>query len=689
MTNSELKALQGYACLSNYLDGARQGVFLKRNQAKFLKHVQNMAVAGNETKRPSPQEIDSFEYPSKEVIQKYQERVAGAPFLTVKIKELLSNSNGKSSRQQKQKKRPRFRDIPCFVEVTIRKLTSEAYTEPTFKFRQEGQMRIRGISEDLSIEIISNPLVINAAQHQVSIDRGATWSMSIPDAYSIELALMLKNDRDAADLLSFIGNDNLNNTSPPFRSIAATWGDLPRCPKQRIGLPLYGVANNQRIKLNCSMYVDMGWKEVEKSVLQAHSSSQRKIRDRLQLPPSPISESSIARHNFRVIYKLPTNVQIDFDACKCLFCNHLDLNDLSLLRFHLICYHSNVKFACESRTMAKNGFDSIHALISIKEISSLNIKPSNFAWISPGFESFNLEKFIDGDERWIAKGMMVEKKHNVQKSNVIPAKAKTNVRKLPDQVQPIPKARRKRYPVPKAGEGVIFFRSISKRIMEEGELLSESDDEIDLHWLTSKREKAIQHLEITAAAKKFLRLFDRYFEKERLNGDLYVGDTLKRFIDEKGSEFLRDSALSDEFRKKVTELYEDNIITEPVMRFCQTAASKALEPRFRACRHSKSSESRLLKLSRSPCTPPESPANSVCEGSTAISQLSIQDVEMTNTENYSETSLDHGSTVARSGPLVVKDKCKCGKMVENMREAIFCENQASQVDALSLISSVH
>lgn len=151
-----------------------------------------------------------------------------------------------------------------------------------------------------------------------------------------------------------------------------------------------------------------------------------------------------------------------------------------------------------------------------------------------------------------------------------PAKKKqktgdSNVASVSRLSKPRPQKQRKTFVVPQAPVGVHFFRSVSKRALQPGEVISESEDDSDDTWMYLRKHAEIDKACIPETSKRFLKLFDDFIHKENLHGDIHVGDSIIRFAQERGVQMWRDDVVR-EFEKKLNELFIEYSIPRAVLR---------------------------------------------------------------------------------------------------------------------------
>jgi len=136
--------------------------------------------------------------------------------------------------------------------------------------------------------------------------------------------------------------------------------------------------------------------------------------------------------------------------------------------------------------------------------------------------------------------------------------------------------------VPAAPPGVTFFKTTSKRILREGELTPESDDEVLEEPLRRQHHQILaEHRDLNADELEFLRRYDDHFMKERITGERYVSGAVSRFV-HKHRSWLAGGANGSRlaiFAKKAAELAALNVLSNDAVRDCyvliRNAQSKA------------------------------------------------------------------------------------------------------------------
>ncbi|OCK78116.1 hypothetical protein K432DRAFT_406745 [Lepidopterella palustris CBS 459.81] len=430
---------------------------------------------------------------------------------------------------------------------------------------------------DLNVE----PFRVEIPKLHVMVERGSRWKRTIAPKYETRINIGFDDDRDMADLMSHIQPKRTflhNNHSSLRPHLVATWPDLPKCPPNGHVIQMTRTVDNKTKKLPFGIEVDIGWmKSKDKTMLTAYNRTLKSTRAN-QLP-SPVSEPRVLDQILKVVF-----VFVDFnggiriekslrvDGALCAMCHQKDYHTLEELHFHLKTSHD--MFTFELKKKEKEMGDSIVIEGRFEcELSdryedhraSHNVPDAHdINWIAPA-APFNISKYLDGNDEWVASGSYEKRRSAPPKTTIatIPiVKPKT-----PGEIVLMPVARRKRHKVPRAPEGIAFFRTLSKRPLKQDEYVSESDDDVDMSWLKLRRKGSTNNPDTPGPAKAFMIKFDDYIQDERLSDDVHVGDAIVRFALQ-NVEWLRRPSVTPEFIKKVTELRSDKIITEEVFERC-------------------------------------------------------------------------------------------------------------------------
>ncbi|KAH8622733.1 hypothetical protein IG631_22482 [Alternaria alternata] len=126
-----------------------------------------------------------------------------------------------------------------------------------------------------------------------------------------------------------------------------------------------------------------------------------------------------------------------------------------------------------------------------------------------------------------------------------------------------PRRAKKKFVVPPPPEGITFFRSLSRRPLAPGEVISESEDGSEDGYIHSQMDAAIEKSGHCPTSKQFFKFWNKFVYKENLQSDMHVKDTVIRFAQEYAFSLSYDDT-SDEFGKKLDQLVDDEMIPAEV-----------------------------------------------------------------------------------------------------------------------------
>lgn len=417
---------------------------------------------------------------------------------------------------------------------------------------------------------MEKPLFVEHDKFNIFTTHERGYKAAPADTHTIMVYLAFP-DPDDMELVVPVLNNNKNVLPGNYGKIYAKWRKLPLCPGKGRALPMFMVSAGDTYDLSYEMEMDIGWHVSKETAMQSYNRALRCVRG-LQLP-SPISEPETpAKTRFAWMFKDQMRAKaIVLEGFLCLFCNKRDYRSMDRLHHHLRVDHDifTVKLE-EVRDRYSYGFEVIIEIdVSNKysdHRSSNNVAdPREVDWIAPA-RPFDLKAYLKGDDSWIATGHGLKRKNRQAKPLPLPQGA-VRPRK-PSEVQDMPRVERRTYRVPKAPGDCRFFRTDSKRPMEEGEHLSESDDGISDDWLKLRRNQATRDAGATMPAKAFMIKWDDYMQDEQLSGDTHAGDAVIRFARKYRSWLNSRDTMGTEFLRKTSELHSDSIICTEVYEAC-------------------------------------------------------------------------------------------------------------------------
>jgi hypothetical protein len=388
------------------------------------------------------------------------------------------------------------------------------------------------------------------------------------DFHRMMLSINFENRSSIEELYDFMGV----STSDKSARLSASYRNIFDVSQGRIVLPLRASG----IPLGIGLEVSMHWNTTKRdSVLTSYNRHLKKIIDPPSSYPTPPLDTEL-RYKLTFVYG---NDTLERSELVCPHCSKRKTTDIEDLKMHLISWHEYFDYQVTQERIDEYGvehwrFESEVANYRTdqRQRASDNAdEPYDVRVLAPA-RPFDRRRYLAGDnefERAARTGKPTRHtkgKPTTSGQNVPPP---PRLRKLPDQVQSRPRREKKTFVVPKAPTGVAFFRSLSKRPLRAGEVISESDDELDEGWMYRRKHAEIDKLGLPETARRFLKTFDDFMHEESLQSDMHVGDSIIRFARECGVRICRDDA-TNQFTKKLDELLEEDIISKEVH-------SKALE----------------------------------------------------------------------------------------------------------------
>ncbi|KAF2491570.1 hypothetical protein BU16DRAFT_122340 [Lophium mytilinum] len=543
------------------------------------------------------------------------------------------------------------------------------------------------------LKIDVEPFRVDIPTLTVPKSNGVRWKNAIGAKYETTIGISPMDSRKADELLRFL-KPNSEFSRYDKAAFSGKWNDLPQLPFNGQMIPVYRKTSEGRMKFEHEIDFEMAFTKSQVSPIALYNQSSKRARPN-QLP-SPVSETRLLDEMTEVTYRLingNASKVMTYTDNTCLFCEKMTLPNSERLHHHLKTHHDNYDFGVETQQKERGAatLTEVTILVELSEkredVRASDSVPDTRAvsWVAPE-EPFNLAESNKGNSDWVAKGSY----HGKRKA---PKPVFRQIKpKEPEEVlQQLPAPIRKRHKVPPAPRGITFFRTLSKRPLEEGESASESDDDIDITWLKLRRNGATSDSDTPESAKTLIKRLDDHMEDEQLTDDLHVGDAIVRFTSQ-NREWLQESDHAQQLLKKAAELRDDDIITEAVYQHCKKITQ--MDP-------VESSKSRLHNRTMGLCsTPPRTPATSSASFSSVDAeprkrkrsntkgrgpsqpQDTDGDVEMSEPSPPDSRQLSKDRGQSRT---LVNGRCLCGEQaeaVDNLREIIWCDNPVSLISSL-------
>ncbi len=325
----------------------------------------------------------------------------------------------------------------------------------------------------------------------------------------------------------------------------------------------------------------------------------RSIAHRLSRP-TKINQPRIAKPNVNVSYiwdietrpSVPRESRtISLEGFHCPVCHAHEFTDLKRLQFHFSVNHDKYKFSVESQEQnlqteqPKSVVFNVEVAEIVRPRAAKHVKDEReFSWQRPD-RPFDIGTYISGEQSWVGAPLRRRAAAAPQHEPSQVANQSTSAQAAGDaapkgrfrpatEVPNIPLPTRKKFKVPaaKTRKKTSFYRSINHRRMETGELLSETDEDIDDDWLIKKHHDTIAEAEgLTEVEKRFRQKWDAHVMSEGCPSSRYVSDSLIRFVRDNAA-WLRsidgDAGMFIQFQEFTSLLMERRVIDARILRDC-------------------------------------------------------------------------------------------------------------------------
>ncbi|MCJ1442154.1 MAG: hypothetical protein MMC23_002647 [Stictis urceolatum] len=371
-----------------------------------------------------------------------------------------------------------------------------------------------------------------------------------------------------------------------FPLLAAKWHKLPRCPRTEVEstLDLIASQDNNPYRPKLGLKIDASWVASPSALETAnrHTRSQSKKSPSISTPEpyGMVAKSDISMD--WIFEGAASHLDpLQFSGYLCPLCSGKDFRQPAHFHFHLINSHSLFVFSFTLQFRNDEGRSVAEGTVRVNISKELESNTTDINWQKPN-TVFELEAYLKGDESWLGKktkrngNLLVprapstprrprSRSHDVSKQEIPLSAVTRDADKVPDNHPP----RKRRFAVPKApDENTRFFRLTTKRPLEEGEEVSESDDDIDEEWILQKHADTIDSFtDTTREEKEFIQRFDRHMLMEDVSSDLHSSESSIRFC-RLNRRWLQGRAMRFEFHKKVATMKIQGCITRKTIMDC-------------------------------------------------------------------------------------------------------------------------
>ncbi|KAK9467208.1 hypothetical protein V1512DRAFT_262202 [Lipomyces arxii] len=351
---------------------------------------------------------------------------------------------------------------------------------------------------------------------------------------------------------------------------------LAQCPAPGFAAPLtfFKDGKNQELRnyTEIGLQLDVGWSVASISVNVDDRNGDGKRTINTQITRKDVSPAANKMQKFAVAKKLPLSdrpVEARYHFAldgkfktyilpgyTCPWCD-FDYQSFQRLHFHFVTCHDLFAFRVEQRKpRTVDVYISIAAEFTYERNSSRLSDLKVIQWLTPRGQKFKLPSFLAGDLSWLQEGasalpaqmpmivpwptsagrIRITLKFQHRSSSVavvdedavklsMASQAKWyEIETVPD----LPPRPKRRYPIPESDKGLYSTRSMRK--LKTGEMMSESEDDLDESWLVHMHDQTLDDFEdVTPQEKMLMKAWDRHLFEERPKSYKHLADSFVRF----------------------------------------------------------------------------------------------------------------------------------------------------------------
>jgi len=318
-------------------------------------------------------------------------------------------------------KKMKYSDIRCYCGLTIWGPRSPE-KDPLVKKSQECTIRtaVTPAGEVRALIEMDEPLIVNASELFVGVQRSAYSKLAITDSYHMEIMLIPLDSREVWPTV--LVKPVKGRLSPQADNIAAEhvkndqvlvakWTKLPNCPPKGASLSIQAFKNRKPYKANISLDLDAAWCQSTTPLERYNSRLRPSPAARF---PTPVSEPETPATTTTVVWTLgdmpsAERKTLTMIGYLCPACKRRDFLTYDLLQFHLITGHDLFKFHVTKEEKNEATGPQVVVRISIAVADDYRNRAANhvkdyreFRWERPRYP-FDLQSFFGGDDNLIWK----------------------------------------------------------------------------------------------------------------------------------------------------------------------------------------------------------------------------------------------------------------------------------------------
>ncbi|KAF5848035.1 hypothetical protein GGP41_009302 [Bipolaris sorokiniana] len=555
-TSRRRDRFSGNILLYDYLSRKRAPIFLDRNLTQILDAHEDLFKGGDRSGCRT-QDFDfrsQWKPPSSDQLDKMMAQENYKDSLVLEV-HAINSHNGQTTAHTDRDHNPanKIRVLMRLCSSIRVSIIPPSDAPATRSFAREALLRGADRShQEASVE--TSPIILKP--RDFSAEPG---KISIHDMYRMILSVNFASQADAQELYNYLGL-----TEETATHLSTSYPNILECPPDKISLPLKAAGKPLGISIQISMY----WNStgLGDSILANHNRNLRSATESQSSYPTP-PRDLVPRYKLTYVYG---NETLERSDLVCLHCSRgKKLKEIRDLEMHLNAWHDNFAYQLVPAGTDANGVAHWRFISEVADskadqrASGRADEPRDVRVLAPD-RPFDKRRFLEGDDTYqraarVDRHLKYPKRKQIADILQPPAPRQ---RKPPNAIQERPPKHKKTFIVPKAPRGITFFRSLSKRPLQPGESISESDDELDESWMHLRKHAEIDKHDLSLPARHFLKLFDDFMHEESLHADIHAGDAIIRFARRRNPVWNED--LIYEFAKKLKELLEDDVISKDV-----------------------------------------------------------------------------------------------------------------------------
>lgn len=598
MNSNRKPKAAGNLLLSVYASKYRQSIFLTRNLVQSLEYHaseylgevdkawEDMAVGVHSSQ--------SWKPPSKDALKKLIDK--RRPILKLEVKSLRPSKGKRDGDVGQRRKRIKIR-IDCAIEVLIFPQQRKP-NGAVFKISVPATLRTRystgSTLPDLEV-VMKEPIVIDSHQLATAIGTDATWKRSLDIKYDLGVHVLFENAQGASAVMRLLDEPGAKLGNIPVGTrLGATWTHLPSAPADEQFLRVYSAVGGIKEKLDCRMEVQIAWKEDQGSIVEGYNRNLHAQRNSALSCNGPgrngtttngrgDAEEVIVINGTGgkpLIPKVTIGMAfvgysdyIRLDRFACPMCERQSYPSFDQLHQHLEHFHHTFKYNVynkESRRCMELQLDYVLEVIVPEMYTEAKVlyeprSDKTAKWLAPK-RPFDIKAYLRKECTWINGDRDIQQG---RRRSEMADRSSFRLRSSPSAVPDLPsRPSPRRFAMPHVPPNTRLFRLSTMRPLEEGEELSESDDNVEHGLIKTRRDFANRTSNISQDTKKLSELMNDYLEEsEKMNANIYLGDALIRFTRTQGAT-VKAHGLRIEFEAKLRDLVDKQRIDESTIRNC-------------------------------------------------------------------------------------------------------------------------